>query len=109
MIKVKIVRDKQGFIWNFIIKGHAGYRKSGEDIVCAGVSAIAYTAVGALNEMAGVSDFIEKDGFMKCSIPDNIDDSLKQTVKIILESMVIGLKQIENSYSKYVVVEEQEV
>jgi len=109
MIKVKIVRDKQGFIWNFTIKGHAGYTKSGEDIVCAGVSAIAYTAVGALSEMAGIDDFVEKDGYMKCNVPNNINDNLKQTVKIILESMVIGLKQIENSYRGYVVVEEQEV
>jgi uncharacterized protein YsxB (DUF464 family) len=105
MIKVKIARDKQGFIWGFTIKGHAGYKKRGEDIVCAGVSAIAYTAVGALSEMAGVGDYVEKDGYMKCNIQSNLDDNLKQTVKIILETMVIGLKQIENSYKEYVVVE----
>jgi len=109
MIRVKILRDKEGFIWSFTIKGHAGYKKSGEDIVCAGVSAVAYTAIGALHEMAGISDFVEKDGYMKCNIPNNINDDLKQTVRIILETMVIGLKQIENSYSKYVIVEEQEV
>ena len=109
MIRVIINRDKQGFIWEFLIKGHAGYGKSGEDIVCAGISAVAYTAIGALAEMAGVDDFIEREGYMKCTIPNNINENLKQTVKIILEAMVIGLRQIENSYDKYVVVKEQEV
>ncbi|HHV96922.1 MAG TPA: ribosomal-processing cysteine protease Prp [Clostridiaceae bacterium] len=109
MIRVKIVRDKEGFIWSFTIKGHAGYRKRGEDIVCAGVSAIAYTAVGALSELAGVNKYVEKDGYLKCSIPQSISDDKKPTIKIILETMAIGLKQLENSYSDYVVVEEEEV
>ncbi|HOJ12483.1 MAG TPA: ribosomal-processing cysteine protease Prp [Clostridiales bacterium] len=109
MIKVKVVRDRQGFIWEFTINGHAGYKKNGEDIVCAGVSAVAYTAVGALAEMAGISNFSEKDGYMKCSIPPDIDQHSKHYAKIILDAMIIGMKQIEYSYGKYVVVEEEEV
>ena len=109
MIKVKIVKDKQGFIWEFTIKGHAGYGQSGEDIICAGISAIAYTAVGALSEMASVKSYTEKDGYMKCSIPNNINENSKRITKIILDAMLIGLRQIENSYNKYVVVEEEEV
>jgi uncharacterized protein len=109
MIKAYIVRDSSKFVWEFSIKGHAGYGEHGSDIVCAAVSAIAYTALGALEEMTGVKNYTEKDGLLKCSIPLNISDTDKRTAEIILNSMVIGLKQIEYSYGKYVSVLDEEV
>lgn len=109
MINVNIVRDKEGFIWEFTVKGHARFAASGSDIVCSAVSAIAYTAVGALGELAGISNYSEKDGYMKCSIPLDVSRDKKDTVKIILESMVIGFKQVENSYKKFVRVLDEEV
>lgn len=109
MIKIRIFRDKENFIWKFTIKGHSGYSQRGADIVCAGVSAVAYTALGALSELVGIDNYTTEDGYMKCIIPNNVQEGSKQTIRIVLESMVIGLKQIENSYKKYVVIEEQEV
>jgi uncharacterized protein YsxB (DUF464 family) len=109
MIRIQVLRDKDGFIWQFNIKGHSGFGKHGEDIVCAGVSAVAYTAVGALAELAGIRNYTEKEGYMKCKIPVGVEENLKPCIRIILETMVIGLKQIENEYRDYVVVEEEEV
>ena len=111
MIKIHIIRDKSGFIWQFEVKGHAGYSKPGkEDIVCAAVSVTAFTAVGALDELAGLKEcFREKDGYMLCSIPSDISEVKKQTVRIILETTVVGFKQIEIEYSRYVSVLEEEV
>ena len=40
MISINIVRDSQGFIWEFTVEGHAGFSEQGSDIVCAAVSAI---------------------------------------------------------------------
>jgi uncharacterized protein len=110
MINVNVVRDKEGFIWQFSVKGHAGFEKSGKDIVCSAVSVTAYNAVGALSELVGLKNFYsEKNGFMLCIIPENINTDLKSTVKIILETTVIGFKQIELSYRKYVSVLDEEV
>lgn len=110
MIKVNVVRDKEGFIWQFSVKGHAGFDKLGKDIVCAAVSVTAYNAVGALEELAGLKNFYsEKDGFMLCSIPLSLSLDKKETVKVILETTVIGFKQIELSYRKYVSVLDEEV
>lgn len=110
MIKVHIIRDKSGFIWQFEVKGHAGYSEPGEDIVCAAVSVTAYNAVGALDELAGLKEcYREKDGYMFCSIPTDISEDKKQTVRIILETTVIGFKQIEMEYGRYVAVLEEEV
>jgi uncharacterized protein YsxB (DUF464 family) len=109
MIKANIIRDHNGLIWEFTIKGHSGFAAKGKDIVCAAVSAVAYTAAGALAELAGVSDYTEKDGFMKCSIPPGISAENRTKADIILETLAIGLKQIEEAYKEYVVVVEEEV
>lgn len=109
MIEVHIVRDKEGFIWEFSVHGHAGFAKHGKDIVCAAVSAVAYTAVGALQELAGIDNYSEHDGFMKCSIPVNTGKENRYKAGIILETMAIGFKQISDSYSKYVTVLDEEV
>jgi len=107
MIKVNILRDTQGFIREFTIRGHAGYAAEGSDIVCAAVSAVAYTAIGALDDLVGIKDYTEESGYMKCRIPAELSKEDKYKAGIILDTMVIGLKQIEKSYRKYVRVVEE--
>lgn len=111
MIKVHIVRDKEGFIWEFTVEGHAGAARTGRDIVCAAVSAIAYTGLGALQELAGIENYVERDGYIKCNIPSDIAQEKKPMVKIILDTMAIGLKQIRYtpSYKRYISILDEEV
>lgn len=109
MIKIRFFRDREGFIRGFEIKGHSGYAKKGKDIVCAAVSALGYTALGALDELAGIKNYVEEDGYIECSVLEDVKEDLKPSIGIILETVFIGLKQIENSYKEYVVIEEQEV
>lgn len=109
MIKINIKRDKEDNIQRFIVKGHAGFSEYGSDIVCAGVSAIAYTAVGAMKNMVGKCNYVEKNGYMECTVPEGISDEKKKIANIILEAAVIGFKQIEFSYREYVSVSDKEV
>ena len=109
MINISIVTDKKGFVWGFEIKGHAGYDEYGKDIVCAAVSTLAYTAVGAISEVTKIVAYSQKDGYMKCSVPKDISDDDKNTIKIIFDTIVIGFKQIELSYKGYVKVIIKEV
>jgi len=114
MIKIRIIKDNSGFIWQFIVQGHANYSKIGNDIVCAAVSVTSYTAVGALNEILGFkeNELIEvKDGYMSCSIPfekmNKMSNKKKTEAKIIMETTRIGFKQVEMQYGKYVWVIEE--
>ena len=110
MINISIFRDVEGFIWQFIVEGHAEYDEPGRDIVCAAVSVTAYTAAGALEELAGLKNvYTEREGYMLCSIPQDISQPIKQTVKVILETTAIGFKQIELAYEDYVSVLDEEV
>ena len=109
MIRVNVKRDKLGFIWGYSVKGHANYAQEGSDIVCSAVSAVSYTGIGALQEILGIESYKTAKGYMDCVIPVDIAEEKKDKVKIILETIVIGFKQIENSYRKYLTVQDEEV
>jgi len=109
MIKINVVRDKNNNIQKFTVKGHADFSEPGSDIVCAAISTLAYTAVGAMKNMVRIDDYIENDGYMECTVPQNISDEKRKVANIILETIVLGFKQIEFSYRKYVSVLDKEV
>ncbi|HZK26172.1 MAG TPA: ribosomal-processing cysteine protease Prp [Thermoclostridium sp.] len=109
MVRVVIIHDTFCKIKGFKVSGHAGFSVSGEDIVCAAVSAIVFTALGGLDELAGFRNFKESDGWIECYVPNNLEEKQISITDIILETMVIGLKQIEADYGKYIQVCYEEV
>ena len=110
MIKVVIKRDLSGSIKGMSINGHSGYAEEGQDIICSAVAATAYTAAGALEELAGLRGcYSEDDGHMDISLQPGMTPQQKATAGIVLETTAIGFKQIELSYGKYVLVIEEEV
>lgn len=99
-----------GDIIGFDIKGHAGARTGGEyDMVCAAISAIGYTALGGLDELCEVNTHIESEGNLSMKLPKGMTIEARAKAQIILKTMVIGLKQIENQYSKHIQVSFKEV
>jgi len=109
MIKAVVYHDAQGKIKGFRIKGHSGFDTAGKDIVCSAVSAIVYTALGGLDELAGFRNFEESDGFMECRVPDDLGEGERYITDIILKTMIIGLRQIETDYGKYIQIRFEEV
>lgn len=102
MTKVRVFR-KANRIRGFEINGHAGAGSGGEyDMVCAAISGIAYTALGALDEMCGIHTYQEQDGHIHMMLPDNLEEAVHGKASIILEAMEIGLKQIEAQYPRYI-------
>ena len=110
MIKVVITRNAKGSIAGFEINGHSGYAEEGQDIICSAVSVTAYTAAGALEDLAGLPRcYSESDGCMTIRLPQEMTDLQGLTAAIITETTAIGFKQIGLSYGKYVLVVEEEV
>ena len=99
-----VIFFKKGtLIRGFEMKGHAGAGDRGEyDMVCAAISGIAYTALGALDEMCGINTYHEKDGHLDMMLPANLEQSVQEKASIILEVMEIGLKQIATQYPRYI-------
>ncbi|HOQ75193.1 MAG TPA: ribosomal-processing cysteine protease Prp [Thermoclostridium sp.] len=110
MTKATIYRSKNGLIRGFRIRGHAGASRQGDyDLVCAAISAIGYTAIGALTELCGIKDYSESDGNLEMMLPDNISPDVSAKAETVLETLEIGLKQVERQYSRHLRVLNEEV
>lgn len=111
MTNVHIVRDNEGFIWQLAVKGHAGAGTKGNDIVCAAVSVLTFTALNSLDELAGLKCYEILGDCIKISVPSGITNELKPKVKTILDTIAVGFKQIEYTpeYREYVSVLDEEV
>lgn len=108
MIKVKIVRGGDGSIRSFSVKGHAFYADPGKDIVCAGVSAVTVGTVNSIEALAGVELVSKmKDGFLQASVPELSDGNTPDhRVQLLLESMVVMLRTIEESYGDFIAIQD---
>lgn len=110
MTRITIYLNSEKCITGFDVKGHSGYGEEGNDIVCAGISALAYAALGSLQAIAGkdISDAITEDGHMSFML-DDADDENSDLTSVIFAVMEVGYLQIQNSYDDYVKIDYKEV
>ena len=108
MISVLITRSSGlGTIVGFEVKGHAGYARRGEDIVCAGVSAVTVGTVNSIEILTGISmDTSMKNGFLSGTLSSVEDTEVSAKVQLLLESMVVMLSDIAESYGKYIQIQQ---
>lgn len=110
MIRVKIQREMNSRILAFRVSGHAEYDQSGKDIVCAGVSAIAVGTVNALEALLNIHvESSMNKGLLSVRIPHISDETLEEKTQLLLESMVVMLKTIEQSYGKYISIDNKKL
>ncbi|WP_442595223.1 ribosomal-processing cysteine protease Prp [Neobacillus sp. D3-1R] len=104
MIQVTINRLESGLIQAFSLSGHAQFANRGQDIVCAGASAVSFGAVNSVIALTGVEPKIEqgKDGFLRCVIPDHLSEETQKKVQLLLEGMIVSLQTIEKDYGKHI-------
>ncbi len=78
-------------------------------MVCAAVSAVAYTTLGGLEEICGIETYKESDGNLTMELPMDVKAEVWVEAQTILKTMEIGLKQIENQYQQHIKVSIKEV
>jgi uncharacterized protein YsxB (DUF464 family) len=109
MIKVTIHRDPaRNLITGFDMTGHANYDVHGSDIVCAGVSAVSFGSLNAIEALTGVQLAIqsEGDGDLHVQVPAIPDGQKREHVQLLLEGMLVSLETIRASYGKYLKMNE---
>ena len=84
-------------IQTLIVSGHANYDKYGKDIVCAGVSAIVTGGINAIESEIKNVEIINEENKLGIKVINN-----NEKIQIILNTMLIQLETIENSYKKYI-------
>lgn len=91
MVRIDIFRDAAGNIAGFAVNGHADTAPHGQDIVCAGVAALAQTAVLGLERHLG-RDFDLDIGPGKLVL--KLKGAADASTGAILETMLLGLAEI---------------
>ena len=106
MITVEIHKTISGQITALTASDHSGYAEEGSDIICAGASTLMYTAIGAIQELCGIDDFYriveasDEDSIPFSEIVLPVSALTKEQLRvsqIILQTVGIGLKQLEES------------
>lgn len=110
MIKVCIKRNIDRSISEFKVIGHAYADEPGKDIVCAAVSMLTQTIVLGLCQVIKIKVSYEiTEGLLYCKIPNDLSQQHREQTNNLLETMVLGIKNIQESYSEYIIVHDKEV
>ena len=96
---------------SFEIEGHAGQADYGQDVVCAAVSVLGQTALVSLDEIAGIHnlDYTGEEGYLSCRLPLNLSKVQLETARILIESMVLGLRGVAEGAPDFVKLFTEEV
>ena len=83
------------------IRGHAGYAPRGQDIVCAGVTALTQTLVESLETLT--SNEVKYD-----MSPGRVDIEIKdpdEDAQLLMDSFLVGIEMIADEFPEYIRVE----
>jgi len=81
---------------SFTVEGHAGKGVKGDDIYCAGVSAVVQSCLVALVRIAGIDQDIEqRDGYLRSAMTVTADHGGFREAKAILGVMITGLGEMK--------------
>lgn len=109
MIEITVYRNQNNLYTGFDCIGHAGYANAGEDVVCAGVSALVINtinSIGNLTDEVFSIDSDEKSGqiVFRLKKPSEHDSFL------LIQSMTLGLQEIMNQYgNEFITLDFEEV
>lgn len=98
MIRVYYARD--GNAHELSIDGHADYAERGQDIVCAGVSALAQALLGWLDQCSQYVTELQGPVVQQGRLWVNCRGNKKVT--IAFQVMLMGMKQIADAYPNHV-------
>ena len=107
MITINIKKNDKNEIVKFSLEGHAGFAKSGNDIVCAAVSAITNMIIIGFEKLSIIPRFEkDDDGYLSFELPDNLSEEQNIKVQYLLSCMTEEFMDIQKNYKKHVKVNE---
>ncbi len=108
MTTVTIYNDKSGKHKGFDVRGHAGFGFSGHDIVCAAISMLATNTINSIETYTDLDIKYESDTH-RTRIRFVIKDKPNHDSELLMNSMILGLSELEKNYKKNVTLKFKEV
>ncbi len=102
MINIKYLEINNSILKISVI-GHADFAEEGKDIVC---SAVSLCTIGGLNALKNVKKYLVK--IEKGHIEFDTNSFIDMHDQIVLETMLVQLKNIEFKFPKYIKIEKNE-
>ena len=99
MIKVKAVILPGGRFESLRVKGHADFAPKGQDLVCAGVSAIVTGGINALRNPEAF-DIFQDTGLAVIKLKPK--ENITNYDAVVINTMLDQLQTIEESYGDYI-------
>jgi uncharacterized protein YsxB (DUF464 family) len=96
---------RSGELCGFASEGHSGYADSGNDIVCAGISALTAACVNSLESVAGIVPKVvqrPKDAYLQALLPEGLSKEQQHDAQVILKSLRQGIGDLTEQYPKFV-------
>ena len=108
MITITIIKKNQKII-TVEANGHSGYAEHGADIICSAVSTLTQNLINSLTEIAKIDAkymIDESIPHLSVTIPLDLSKEDMNTSQLFMKSAVLGLKNLANSYTKYIKIKE---
>ena len=102
---VTFVKRSDGALIGYRALGHSGYATSGEDIVCAAVSALTQTTLNGLTNVLKAPVMFEIDdeaAILEARLSPEATEAQVKQAQLLLETLLEGLRAIERSYPRNV-------
>ena len=99
MIKIAFFENEEKIIDGFEFKGHAGFADSGNDIICAAVSALVFNTINSMERFTSC-DFVIEQNEKKGHIYFRLKENPDHDAELLLNSLKLGMEKIQESYGK---------
>ena len=87
-------------ITGFSVSGHSGYAETGNDIVCAAVSAVVTMAEATINDVCGAKAKVrvreQENARITLTLPASCDE--EESVQAVLAGMMLTLCSMRDDY-----------
>ena len=99
MTQITIYRNQNREVERFTCTGHAGYSEYGTDIVCASISVLVINTINSIETFTSIAYVCEADEETG-DIDFRFTEEISPDASLLVESMILGLKEIQNDYGK---------
>ena len=102
---VVFFRRSDGKLIGYRSSGHTGYAEAGEDIVCAGVSALTQATLNGLEHILRIpciASVDDQNARLECIFESNAEEELIERAQLLMQTLLEGLQAIQLGFPRNV-------